>query len=144
MTSLSSKPPTDPAPFTAPLRAISPVEELLLAVLIEMRGLRQDLAQRNQDARPVILNSPLSRADLALLGRLLPAIGGALGSELFLVRELFGHDAAALRLALRELNAKQVGRLFRRAEGQAIGAYLIQREGVELHAVLWRVAQVGG
>ena len=41
--------------------------------------------------------TPLSRADRALLARLLPAIGGAFGSELFLVRELFESDAAAVR-----------------------------------------------
>jgi hypothetical protein len=58
------------------------------------------------------------------------------------VRELFESDTAALRLVLRAVNAKQVGRLLRRGEGQAIDGYLIQRDGTELHAVLWRVVQI--
>jgi hypothetical protein len=55
---------------------------------------------------------------------------------------MFDHDAAALRLVRRGLNAKRVGRLLRRAEGQAVDGYVVQREGFELHAVLWCAAQL--
>jgi hypothetical protein len=47
--------------------------------------------------------------------------------------------AAPLHLVLRGLNAKRVGHLLRRAEGQAVDGYGVQRQGFELHAVLWRV-----
>lgn len=125
-----------------PSPATDTAVELLRELVAEVKGLRADLMERNQDTRPGILNSALSRADRALLARLLPTIGGAFGSELFLTRELFESESAALRLVLRGLNAKQVGRLLRRAEGQTIDGYLIQREGLELRAVLWRVVQV--
>jgi hypothetical protein len=118
------------------------VLELLRELIAEVKGLRADLSVRGQ-----VLNCPradissLSRADLALLGRLLPAIGGALGSEAFLARDLFEHESAALRLVRRGLNAKRIGRLLHRAEGHAIDGYLIERAGVELGAILWRVVQ---
>jgi hypothetical protein len=112
--------------------------DLLRELISEVRGLRQDIA-RGQ--RPVMV---LNRADRALLARLLPAVGGVFGSELFLTRELFESDAAALKLVTRGLNALKVGRALRRGEGQAIDGYSVQREGTELNTVLWRVVQVDG
>jgi hypothetical protein len=103
---------------------------------VELRGLREDLAHPRQPS------SPLSRADRERLATLLPAIGGVFGSDVFLVRELFESEASALTLVLRGLNARQVGRLLRRAADQVIDGYLIQRHGHELHATLWCVAQV--
>jgi hypothetical protein len=61
------------------------------------------------------------------------------GSDPFLVRGLFERAAAAIRLVLADLNAKQVGRLFRRARGQPVEGYLVQHDGAELHVNLWRV-----
>jgi len=60
-------------------------------------------------------------------------------------RDLFESDAAAVKLVTRGLNVRQVGRLFRRGEGQAIDGYAIQRDGAELNAILWRIlgAKVG-
>jgi hypothetical protein len=72
----------------------------------------------------------------------LPAIGGAFGSELFATRELFTSEAAAVRLVVRGLNARQAGRLLRRATGQAIDGYMVQRESIEAGAVLWCVVKV--
>ena len=108
------------------------VETLLRELVTEVRGLRADLRERRAAAS-------LSRGDRALLARLLPAAGGVFGSEPFLTRDLFESDSAALTLVLRGLNVRQVGRLFRRGEGLAIDAYMIQRDGVELHAILWRI-----
>jgi hypothetical protein len=113
-----------------------PVVDLLRELVEQVKGLRADLSR---DRRPSLT---LTRADRALLARLLPAIGGALGSDLFTARELLKHDSAALRLVTVGLNAKQLGRLLKRGEGHVIDGYLIQREGLELHAVLWRVVRV--
>src|SRR5262245_3873238 len=111
----------------------STTDALLRIVISELRGLRRDLAGQ----RPL----SLTRADRVVIGNLLPAIGGTFGSELFIVRELFEHESAALHLLLHDVNAKQLGRLFRRAEGQPVGGYVIERGGEELHCVLWRVVQ---
>jgi hypothetical protein len=124
--------------------AVQPSEPVVVALLRtlidEVKGLRADLAARVHDTNP----GSLCRADLARLGRLLPAIGGALGSAVFLARDLFEHESAALRLVLRGLNAKRVGRLLQRAEGQVVNGHLVERAGVELNTALWRVLQAPG
>jgi hypothetical protein len=113
--------------------------DLDLALLAAIRTIvREELRAAR---RPVV---SLSRADRARLARILPAIGGVVGSDEFLVRELFESDAAALRLVLRGLTPIQTGRLLRRAEGRIIDAYRIERSGAELHTTLWRVVQVSG
>jgi hypothetical protein len=130
---------SDPAPFRQPIAAVSPTEELVLALLVEMRGLRQDLAR---DGRPA---PTVSRADRAVLGRLFPPVGGVFGSDEFLIRELFEKDSAALRLVLNGLTSIRIGRLFQRAEGQVIDGYLVERTGGrELNTALWRVVEVAG
>jgi hypothetical protein len=136
---------------TPAIAPVTPFEALLLSVLaattantaaietntMELRGLREALTR---DRRP----SPLSREDRTRLTKLLPAIGGVVGSELFLVHELFESGSAALRVALRGMNAMQVGRLLRRAVGVPIGGLLVEREATEAGVVLWRVVQVSG
>src|SRR5687767_14521074 len=74
------------------------VEALLHELVAEVRGLRQDLRARTP--------SSLSRSDRLALSRILPAIGGVIGSELFAVRELFASEAPALRVVLPGLTAK--------------------------------------
>ena len=54
--------------------------------------------------------SHLTRGDRGRLAAILPAAGGVFGSELFLTRDLFASEAAALRLVLRGPNVKQVHR----------------------------------
>jgi hypothetical protein len=102
-------------------------------------GQRQIIELLERQGRPP---KSLSREDRALLARLLPAIGGVMASELFVTRELFEHEAPALRVALGGLTVRKVGRLFQRGEGQLVEGYRIQREGDELHVALWRVVQV--
>ena len=86
--------------------------------------------------------TPLTRADYALLVRLMPVVGAHFASEWFLVRELFASPAPGLRLVLAGLNARQVGRLLRRSEGQPVDGYVVERGASELHTTLWRVMQV--
>jgi hypothetical protein len=108
------------------------VAALLRELVAEVRGLRADLTR---DRRP----SRLTRHDRDRLVAILPAAGGVFGSELFTAKELLEHDAAALRLVLRGLTARQLGRLLQRAEGAVLGGYTVQRDGVKVGAVLWRV-----
>jgi hypothetical protein len=102
----------------------------LLRELVALQ--RQILAAIERQHRPI---SGLSRDDARLLAKLLPAAGGVFGSEPFLARDLFDSEAAAVKLVTRGLNVRQVGRLFRRGEGQAIDGYAIQRDGEELNAI---------
>jgi hypothetical protein len=108
----------------------------LLRALIEKIDTLTALVEHRRPA------STLSRIDRERLARMLPAIGGVYGSDPFLVRELFESDKAAIRLVRTGLNAKKIGRLFRRAERQAIGGYLVESQGTETHATLWRVLEV--
>ena len=110
---------------------------LLVEVLAELRAIRAALEAQ----RPV---SRLGRADRTRLAAILPAVSGVLGSELFTVRDLFESEAVAIRLVLRDVNRKQIGRLLARGEGQAIDRYLVQRDGSELNVTLWRIVQVHG
>ena len=123
------------SPAAVSAAAPDPVEALLRELVEQVRGLRADLAER----RPA---TSLSRVDRERLARLLPAIGGTLGSEPFNSSEICEHDAAALRLGRAGLTAKQLGRLLRRAVGTPVGGYLVERLGEEAGAVLWRVVQV--
>lgn len=94
--------------------------------------------------RPQRPASGLTRADRVMLAKLLPVIGGALGSDPFLARDLYEHESAGLRLVLRGLTAQRLGKLFQRAEGQVIDRYVVERAGDELHTTLWRVLEVPG
>jgi hypothetical protein len=105
--------------------------ELLTAILGELRFIRQAL-ERGQ-------RSPLKQFDREALGRLLPAIGGVLGGEHFLAAEIEAHQAPAIRVARRSLNAKQLGRLFRRANGIPVEGYMVSEQSSEGGAILWQV-----
>lgn len=108
--------------------------ELLAAVLAELRGLRADLAAA-REPRP----STVNRGDRVLLARMLPAIAGAYGSEVFSARDLTEDTRPAVRLVMDGLTAKQVGKLFSRADGIAIDGLMVQRAGVEFHVTSWRI-----
>jgi hypothetical protein len=111
------------------------------AMLSELRAIRVALERRQPAA-----SSPLSRADAALLGKLLPAIGASkLGSngERFACRDLFDSDApTAVSVVTKGLDAVRVGQLFGRAEGVATGGYVVQRDGDELNVNLWVIKRV--
>jgi hypothetical protein len=115
-----------------------PIDAETLAVLAgdmmtELKGIRRAVERLARTDRV------LSRADLALLDRLLPAVTGAIGSDWFLSRDLLQHHNAGLRLVLAGVNAKRLGNLLRRADGISIGAYQVERGPRELNSTLWRV-----
>jgi hypothetical protein len=97
--------------------------------LLEHRALLRQLLER----RP----TPLSAADRDRLARVLPAIVGAFGSEPFTSRDLLAD--AAVRLTVRPMTAKQIGKLLARAAGVPIEGLIVERDGAELKACLWRV-----
>lgn len=84
----------------------------------------------------------LSRCDRQALSRLLPAIGGAVGDDLFLASEIASHRSPAVRVGRGTLTTRQIGRLLKRAEGIEVDGYVVSREGAEGGAVLWRVRAV--
>ncbi len=87
--------------------------------------------------------SRLTRADRRLLLKLLPAIGGALGSAPFMAADIVEHTSPAIRLTLGPgLTSKRLGRLLSRASGQPIGDYVVERVGREGSIVIWRVVSV--
>lgn len=104
----------------------------LLEVLIaEVQGLRQDLRRDRRSDRT------LSRTDRDQLERLLPAVGGAVGSEPFTVAEAL--ELPAVRAVLRSMPAAQVGQLLQRARGVPIHGLVVERVGYELQCRLWRL-----
>ncbi len=117
-------------------RTSTRVAVTLEALFEEVRAIRRLLEERQAP-------STLSRPDRAALGRILPAIAGAIGSEWFACRDLEDEDSAALRLVLKGLSTKSVGRLFRRGMGHAVDGYLIERKDRELNVWLWRVVSCG-
>src|SRR5687767_5749045 len=110
------------------------VAEVLADILAEVRGIREALEQRGG-------RSTLTRNDLEALRRLLPAIAGAIGSELFTARELIRHAAPGLQAVCAGMSAKSLGRLLKRAHGIPVDGYVVRAEGLELGAVLWRILQ---
>ena len=100
----------------------------------ELRAIHHLLADRGP--------SRLSRADCDRLARILPVVVGAVGSAAFLVRELLEHSSAGLRLVLAGCSSRSLGRLLRRAEGQPVAGFVVQRVGVEAGAKLWQIVKV--
>ena len=121
------------APARPGVAPASSTETLLLQMLDRLARIETLIEQ--WQARP----STLSRDDHERLARVLPAVAGALGSELFTARELVEHAAAAVRIVVTGLTARQLGRLLKRAEGANGGGYTVQRQGSEVGSILWRV-----
>jgi hypothetical protein len=105
--------------------------QLLGEILQEIRLLRQAV-ERGQ-------RSPIKPGDREALRRLLPAIGGALGDEHFLAAEIETHTSPAIQVARRNLNAKQLGRLFKRASGVSVEGFMVSAQSEESGAILWQV-----
>jgi hypothetical protein len=130
-------------PPARPVAPVTPLEALGLSILAELVGLRADLAAKNSPHGEV-LSASLSRADLARLGKMLPAIAGAHGSRPRSSRDLAEDDAPAVRLVVRGLSAKAMSKLFTRAEGVAIDGLMVRRAGTEFRVALWQVVAVPG
>ena len=98
------------------------VEDLrldLLAAFVDLRGrvaaLEAEAAERRRRR--------LLPGDPAFLARLLPALSGCWGDESFLVRHLLEEDRLAS--VSDGHSAKSIGKLFARAAGVPIGAYVL-------------------
>jgi hypothetical protein len=89
----------------------------------------------------------LRRGDMQALRRLLPVLGDQFAGVRFSCWEVT--DAAEadagiagknLKLALRGLDARALGRLFERAVNRNVNGLTIERDGRDGNGVLWRVA----
>jgi hypothetical protein len=132
-------PVTDLRPAARP-EAAPAIEARLCALEAEVRELVTlncaILATLERQQRP---SSIPTRADRAVLEKILPAIAGAYGSDNFSSRDLVEDASPAVRLVVRGLSAKRVGKLFSRADGIPINGLMVQRQGEEFHVTAWRV-----
>jgi hypothetical protein len=98
-------------------------------VMHELQALR-GLVERLLERRP----APLTPADRDRLARILPAVVGAWGSEPFASRDL--PTDAGVRVVLRGLSIKQVGKLLSRGADIPINGLMIERAGHEINVTL--------
>ena len=69
------------------------------------------------------------------------AWAGAVGSKEMFSFEILESRAPGLQLVTAGLTARTLGRLLRRATGVPIANYVVQRDGIESRAILWRVVE---
>jgi hypothetical protein len=116
--------------------AHAPVMRPSPLVVDDLAALQQQVADlERRMAALEAARSTLSRADVELLQRLLPAWAGAVGSEPVLVGELLRYPA--IELVLAGMPARRLGRLLRRCTGRPVDAYIVKRLGREDGAVIW-------
>jgi hypothetical protein len=114
----------------APAASTDETPALLRELLAEIRMLRADLQER----RP-----GLSLADRTALARILPAVAGAYGDAAFTSRDLCDDTSPAVRLVVKGLSAKSIGKLLSRGEGFPIDGLLVQRDGLAFNVTAWRI-----
>jgi hypothetical protein len=119
-------------------RASSELADALSAVVAELAALRALIDAVEHRLSP----STQRREDRAALERTLPAIAGALGSDLFLAIEAVTSDNPALVLVLGAMDARRLGKLLRRGADLPIDGYIVHAQGMEAGAVLWEVLRL--
>jgi hypothetical protein len=92
------------------------------------------LAVRVEAIEHRLNTSPLRWEDRAALERILPALAGALGSELFLTSEAVTSENPALVLVLGGMNARRLGRLLRRGDGVPVAGHVVRASGMQAGA----------
>lgn len=110
------------------------VAELLREVLVELRGIRAALERRSDVDRPEV-------------AALLIAIFEAVGTRAFSGPELIDYaevSSNARLLAACGSNARKLGRIFRRIEGEACAGLRVERVGDSRAGIVWRVAGFRG
>jgi hypothetical protein len=117
---------TDSMATAHELKAVPVTLDDVMRELVAIRALLEDRR------RP-----PLSRDDRDQLAQILPAAAGAWGSEPFASRELAAD--AGVRVVLRGLSIKRVGKLLSRGTGTPINGLMLERAGHEINVNLWRV-----
>ena len=105
-------------------------------VLRELRQIRHLLEQRR---RP----SALSREDREMLKRILPVLGATFGGDTFSSRDAIESEASGLRLVLRGVSVKQLGKLLARAVDVLIDGLMVRKQGVECHVTAWQIVGSG-
>jgi hypothetical protein len=121
------------------IRPQSTTDELLRELLDVNRQILATLQQANTTHGS---HSPLTRADRAVLAKILPAVSGAYGPETFTARDLVEDDRPAVRLVVGGRSVKQLGKLLARADGMAIDGLMLERQGLEFQVTMWRIVAV--
>jgi hypothetical protein len=106
------------------------------AVLAELRAIRAAIELRD---RPV---TQLTRADRAVLARLLPAVSGVYGPESFTARDLAEDDRPALRLVVGKRSVKQIAKLLSKAADTPVDSLMLQPQGLEFRVQTYRIVAV--
>ena len=84
-----------------------------------------------------------TRDDATFLARALPVIGGALGSKVFTLTDLFEacRQSQALRLVL-DRSPSSLGQLFARNHGHPVAGFVIEKVGRTGSRAVWKVLKV--
>ena len=93
---------------------------------------------RGSDADP----RALTAADRATVGDMLPAIAGAYGDALFTAHDLCTDENPAVRLVVKGLSPKRLGKLLARAEGVPLAGLAIERGDKSINVWQWRIVAV--
>jgi hypothetical protein len=117
------------------------IVSLLTELVVEMRGLRADIAGRQRGR--------LARKDHDLLAALLPIVHAAVGFRAFSVRELREHAespvGSTLHAALTSAGGpNKVGRLLMRGAGFVIDGYVVECVGEDRDGLTWLVRAAPG
>src|SRR5262245_24097901 len=106
-------------------------DELLRQILDRLEAIEAQLNGRRL----------LSETERAALERLLPALAGRFGSDVFTTRDVLS-DVVLRSLVSANGNASQMlGNLFRKAVGVEIDGLMVRRVGQQSHAVLWTIVR---
>jgi hypothetical protein len=105
----------------------------MLALLREMNARLERIELRLSTRR-------VSRDDYSILMKLLPAVGGRIGSDYFTTAQLLADPV--FKALLEELNARQVGKLLRRSVDVDVDGLCVQHVTSEHNACLWQVVSV--
>ena len=111
----------------------------VLDVLVEIR----DVLRRIEAATPSKAR-PLTTADRLMLQRLFPMVDGRWGGCVWTVADLLGHalEESDLAEVIGDRNARQLGRLFARADGMSLNNWRLVRGTHLREGWLWSVERV--
>ena len=78
-----------------------------------------------------------------MLKRILPVLGATFGGDTFSSRDAIESEASGLRLVLRGVSVKQLGKLLARAVDVLIDGLMVRKQGVDVMLPRGRSSVVG-
>lgn len=115
-------------------------QELLVELLVRVGHIEATLDRLAPQPR-------LTRQDMRVLTKILPALHGQFGTAAFVTRDAL--ECAAFRTVCQKWSAKKAGKLFARAVGVLIDDLVLERIGDERNGAVWalktlRLARLSG